>query len=273
MEIIKDIQKLKERLRIHVGTIGFVPTMGALHRGHVSLIDRSVEENDLSIVSIYVNPTQFLPGEDLQKYPRREEADLKICKVADVDIVFMPQSEEIYGKDEVKIIAPRYGGFVLEGFRRPGHFDGVLQIVSKLFHIVHPTRAYFGKKDAQQLYLIQKMVRDLMMDVDVVPCELMRDSDGLALSSRNVYLSDDARQKALAIPRSLKKAAKSISSGQKSVEKLTVIMKETLCDVELEYIAFVDRDFHPIQEVEIKNSLILVAAKVGNVRLIDNIWI
>lgn len=275
MKIVKTVDELREVLKQYKNnSIGFIPTMGALHDGHISLIKRSRDENDIVVVSIFVNPTQFLAGEDLDKYPRRDEVDKKICELAKVDVLFMPNIDDMYkGNDEVKVVAPAVRGYVLEGFIRPGHFDGVLRVVCKLFNIVKPTNAYFGKKDAQQLVLIQQMVKDLFMDINVVPCELIRDNDGLALSSRNVYLTQEQRTQALAIPKSLKSAAKKIGMGELDVSVLKALMSETMSGLNVEYIAFVDREFNEINKIEVKNSIILVAARVGNTRLIDNIWI
>lgn len=275
MKIVKTVSELRELLKQYNDkSIGFVPTMGALHDGHISLIKRSRDENDIVVVSIFVNPTQFLAGEDLDKYPRRDEVDKKICELAKVDVLFMPNIDDMYtGNDEVKVVAPALRGYVLEGFIRPGHFDGVLRVVCKLFNIVKPTNAYFGKKDAQQLVLIQQMVKDLFMDINVVPCELIRDNDGLALSSRNVYLTAEQRTQALAIPKSLKSAAKKIGMGELDVSVLRSLMSEIMGELNVEYIAFVDREFNEINKIEVKNSIILVAARVGNTRLIDNIWI
>lgn len=161
MKIITDKKELQNITKNTTQTIGFVPTMGALHEGHISLIKKAREENELVIVSIFVNPTQFLAGEDFDKYPKRDIADKKICELAGVDIVFMPNIAMMYGDDEVTIKAPNIRGFVLDGFKRPGHFDGVLQIVLKLFNLVRPTNAYFGRKDAQQVILIKQMVENL----------------------------------------------------------------------------------------------------------------
>ncbi len=254
------------------GNIGFVPTMGALHEGHLSLIEKAREENDFVIVSIFVNPTQFLPGEDLDKYPRRLEADFEICRRAGVDAVFTPTPENMYTNDEVLIKAPKIKGYILEGFNRPGHFDGVVQVVNKLFNIIRPTRAYFGKKDAQQLYLIKQMVGNFFFDIEIVECETKREKDGLALSSRNIYLSDEERKRALSISKALKRAAK-LSSKTKDIKKIKKEMIEILDVDELQYIAFVDRDFNHINEIKPANTIILIAAKVGSTRLIDNIWI
>ena len=254
-------------------SVGFVPTMGALHEGHISLIKESVKNNDKTVVSIFVNPTQFLEGEDLDSYPKKLEADLRICELAGVDAVFLPTTDTIYNKDEMRFMAPKIKGFILEGYNRPGHFDGVLQIVLKLLNIVKPTNAYFGKKDAQQLYMIQKMVRDLFLDTTIVPCEIVREEDGLALSSRNVYLSQKEREDALSLSYSLKVATKLIISGQRDSDIIKQKMKEVLKVSSLEYVEIVDRDFNTIKEIDLKNSIILVAAFVGSTRLIDNMWV
>ena len=270
---ITDPHAMQRYRRETEGSTGFVPTMGALHEGHISLIRRSVAENDRTIVSIFVNPTQFLPGEDLDAYPRKIEADLKICRLAGVDAVFMPTSDAIYEAEELSIKAPRVKGYILEGYNRPGHFDGVLQIVLKLLNLTRPTRAYFGKKDAQQLYLIQNMVRRLYIETRIIPCEIVRESDGLALSSRNVYLSDEERRDALTLSRSLKTATKMVIEGERDCETIIARMREILRPTDIEYVAIVDRAFDKLETIEIDNSIILVAAKVGTTRLIDNMWI
>jgi len=272
MKILNSPKEAIEFRKTLNGSIGFVPTMGALHEGHLSLIEKAREENDFVIVSIFVNPTQFLPGEDLEKYPRRLEADFEICKRAGVDAVFTPSPENMYTNDEVLIKAPKIKGYILEGFNRPGHFDGVLQVVNKLFNIIRPTRAYFGKKDAQQLYLIKQMVDNFFFNIEIVECETKREKDGLALSSRNIYLSEEERKRALSISKALKRAAK-LSSKTKDIEKIKKEMLEILDVDELQYIAFVDRDFNYIKQIQPNNTIILIAAKVGSTRLIDNIWI
>ncbi len=273
MKIFKDKYELIKYTKSLKGDIGFVPTMGALHNGHLSLIRNSVSNNDFTIVSIFVNPTQFLPGEDLDKYPKREEADIKICELAGVSAVFIPKTQDIYNKSEPKIIAPNQKAYILEGLKRPGHFDGVLQIVLKLLNLLNPTRAYFGKKDAQQLYLIRNMVSSMFLRVDIVPCEIVREDDGLALSSRNIYLSKEERTEALKISKSLKLASKAMMKNEFDTLKLKMIIKETMKGLDIEYIEIVDRDFNKIDKIELKNSIILVAAKVGNTRLIDNLWV
>lgn len=247
--------------------------MGALHEGHISLIRQSLRDNDHTIVSIFVNPTQFLPGEDLSKYPRKIEADTQICKLAGVSALFLPQANALYTNDEVLIKAPAIGGYTYEGFVRPGHFDGVLQIVLKLFGLVHPTKAYFGKKDTQQLALINRMVANYYLPVTIIPCETVRDKDGLALSSRNVYLSEQERLQALAIPKSLKRAAKLISSGTLATQELSQHMEAMMSELRIDYIAFTDRQLFPIESIRVGESIILVAARVGSTRLIDNVWV
>ena len=274
MIIARTIAQLQEAKKTVSGSIGFVPTMGALHQGHLSLIQRARKENDNVIVSVFVNPTQFLEGEDLDAYPRKEEADAKICELAGVDILFMPTIDQMYESDELCIGAPAVRGYILEGEKRPGHFDGMLQVVMKLLNLSSATRAYFGKKDAQQLALITQMVKNYFMDVQIVPCEIVRDERGLALSSRNVYMNEEEKQRALALSRSLKRATKMVMAGELDVENIKAEMMKVLAETDrVEYIAIVDREFKSLDRVEIGNTIILVAAWVGKPRLIDNIWI
>jgi len=273
MKIVSSVNELKKYLRAQNKSIGYVPTMGALHEGHISLIKEARQFNELVVVSIFVNPTQFLAGEDLDKYPRRDEADKKICELAGVDIVFMPNSEELYFDDEVKITAPNVRGYVLEGATRPGHFSGVLRVVMKLLNIVNPTNAYFGKKDAQQLNLIELMVKHYFLDVTIVAVDTVRDSDGLALSSRNVYLSKEERQEALKIPKSLYHASKMISNGITDTKLIVAEMLMILEPLEVGYVAIVNREFEVVQSVELGNCIILVEAVAGSTRLLDNIWL
>ena len=274
MVIVRTIEALKEVRASLQGSIGFVPTMGALHQGHLSLIRRAKEENDAVIVSVFVNPTQFLEGEDLDAYPRREEADRLICERAGVDVLFMPTIDQMYEPDELCIGAPAVRGYILEGEKRPGHFDGMLQIVMKLLHLTQATRAYFGKKDAQQLALVMQMVRNYFLNVDIIPCEIVRDEKGLALSSRNAYLTPEEKERALCLSRALKQATKMVMAGELDAEKIKAEMLEVLKEAdEVEYVAIVDRAFRAIEKVEIGNTIILVAAWVGKPRLIDNIWI
>ena len=274
MVIVRTVEDLQEAKRTLSGSVGFVPTMGALHKGHLSLIQRARGENDHLIVSIFVNPTQFLEGEDLDAYPRKEEDDIKICKLAGVDILFMPTIDAMYEEDELSIGAPAVRGYILEGEKRPGHFDGMLQVVMKLLNLSGASNAYFGKKDAQQLALIMQMVKNYFIDVNIIPCEIIRDDNGLALSSRNVYLKEEEKPRALCLMRALKRASHMVIAGERNVE---VIKKEMLGVLEeadqVEYVAIVDREFNALQSVEIGNTIILVAAWVGKPRLIDNLWI
>jgi len=273
MKIISDPQELKNYLKTQEKSIGFVPTMGALHEGHISLIKQARAQNELVVVSIFVNPTQFLKGEDLDSYPSKDEADKKICKLAQVDVLFFPTRENMYGDDEVSLLAPRLRGFVLEGATRPGHFNGVLTVVMKLLHLVNPSKAYFGKKDAQQLNLISLMVKQLFMSVEIVPVDTVRDSDGLAKSSRNAYLSKEERMEALKISKSLYEASKLVSKGILEREEIKKSMLKILEPLEIAYVEILNRDFETIEQVELTKSIILVEVLVGKTRLLDNIWL
>ena len=253
--------------------IGFVPTMGALHGGHLSLIQKCVKENDISIVSIFINPTQFLEGEDFEKYPKKIEADKKICSLAGVDILFLPTADEIYFEDEITVLAPKTKGYILEGYKRPGHFNGVLQVVLKLLNITKANNAYFGKKDAQQLYLIKKMVKELFLRTNIIECDIVREDSGLALSSRNTYLEGNEKKDALLLSVSLKKATQMISKGEKDASKIKEEMLKSLDALKVEYVEITDREFNKIDTIQPGNTRILVAAYAGLTRLIDNIEI
>ena len=278
MIIVNSIEALLKETEKFNGSVGFVPTMGALHEGHLSLIRQARKENEFVVVSIFVNPTQFLEGEDLDAYPRKAEADSKICELAGVDVIFMPTVSMMYESDELIITAPAVRGFILEGTKRPGHFDGMLQVVMKLLNLIaynkpKEFRAYFGKKDAQQLALIEQMVRNYFINVQIVPCNIIRDADGLALSSRNIYLSKEERMKALSLSRSLKKATQLLMKKELDVQHIKKEMRTVLSQVDVEYVALVNRQFKAIKKVEIGNTIILVAASVGKTRLIDNLWL
>jgi len=273
MKILKTTKELINYRKSFTCNVGFVPTMGALHQGHISLIKESVQKNDKTIVSIFVNPTQFLDGEDFTTYPNKHKADMKICELAGVDTLFMPDFTEIYFEDEPSITAPIKQSYILEGYQRPKHFDGVLRVVLKLLNITKPTNAYFGKKDAQQLFLIQNMVKTLFLDTTIIPCEIIRDENGLALSSRNAYLNENEKIQALNLSKSLKIASKEIMRGKLHVETIKVEMEKVLDGLDVEYIAITNRNFGKIESIELKNSMILVAVKIGKTRLIDNIWI
>jgi pantoate--beta-alanine ligase len=247
--------------------------MGALHEGHISLIKKAKEQNELVVVSIFLNPTQFSKDEDLDKYPKKEVADTKLCQLSGVDVLFFPQVEDIYGDDEVSLSAPNVRGFVLEGNSRPSHFNGVLTVVMKLLNIVNPTKAYFGKKDAQQLNLISLMVKQLFMSVEIVPVDTVREKDGLALSSRNVYLSSQERDETLKISASLHSAGIMVSKNILNSKEIIKKMREVLSPLEIFYVEILNRDFKQLSHVEIGNTVILVEVKVGSTRLLDNIWL
>jgi pantoate--beta-alanine ligase len=261
--------------------VGFVPTMGYLHDGHASLLRQARKDNDIVVLSVFVNPIQFGPNEDLEKYPRDFEADMTLAGQMGVDIVFMPTPEEMYPTPTKTHVKVSQLTDLLCGASRPGHFDGVTTVVSKLFHIVTPERAYFGQKDAQQLAVITQMVHDLNLDVKIVPCPIVRERDGLALSSRNVYLSDDERQAALVLSQSLELAksltssSNSFSIGQLRDSVISRINKEPLAQID--YVTLTS--FPELEQLgdELKYSdiqgdiLLALAVKFGNTRLIDNV--
>ena len=276
MKIIDNIKDLKEEIKKLNGSIGLVPTMGALHNGHKSLIDKAVSENDNVVVSIFVNPIQFGANEDLDKYPRTLEADAILCAQAGASIVFAPKVSEMYGadKNDLTLICPPYSAVdKLCGKSRPGHFDGVCSVVAKLFNLTKANRAYFGKKDAQQLFIIQKMVRDLDFDIEIVPCPIVREEDNLALSSRNQYLKPQERQMALSISKSLFSAKKMVSEGIKDTRLLVDTSLKYMENLDVEYVEFVDKTTFEFQDEINQNTIMLIAARTLNTktRLIDNI--
>ena len=272
MKVLKTVEELQNIRKTISSNVGFVPTMGALHNGHIALIKKAREENDIVIVSVFLNPTQFLPGEDLDNYPRKDEADKKICELCKVDYLFMPEISTMYEKEEVLIKAPSKS-YILEGKTRPGHFDGVLQVVLKLLNLTQATNAYFGKKDAQQLTLIMQMVKNLFLPVNIIPCEIVREEDGLALSSRNVYLDATQRKDALLLSQSLYMAGALISKGERASKIIKNKITDILKDLDIEYVAVVDREFNEIDTIEIKNTIILIVVRFGKTRLLDNIWL
>ncbi len=273
MMVISSPQELQVWRRSQRGSVGFVPTMGALHMGHIALIEAAKVRNDTVVVSIFVNPTQFLEGEDLLRYPRKYEADERICRLGGVDVLYFPSAEAMYGLDEVRVCAPDVRGYILEGASRPGHFDGVLTVVMKLFNLVRPDQAYFGRKDAQQLSLITQMVRDFFMDVEIVPIDTVREKEGLALSSRNVYLSPQEREEALKLSRALKRCAKLMIQGERRTSVIQAQMRDVCAPLHVNYIAFVNRAFKPLELLEPQNTIVLISANVGSTHLIDNIWL
>lgn len=253
-------------------SVGFVPTMGNLHEGHLSLVRRMVGECDVSVVSIFVNPAQFVPGEDFNEYPRTPEADLMQCEDAGVDIVFMPESDMLYALDHSTEVLVRKLADGYCGAKRPGHFSGVTLVVAKLLNIVHPDVAYFGQKDYQQFRVIERMVRDLDFPLSIVMSPTVREPDGLALSSRNAYLKEDERNAAATIYKGLRALADAFAFGQESAETLKGVARSELDEmVQLEYLEIADAwSLEPKESAE-RGDVVLVAAKVGGLRLIDNI--
>ena len=260
-------------------TVGLVPTMGALHAGHLSLIKKSVEKCDRTVVSVFVSPIQFCPGEDLDKYPRTLEADEKLCNNAGVDIVFAPSPKEMYGEGHILsndfltyVIPPYFYVDKLCGKSRVGHFDGVCTVVNKLFNIVQPDYAFFGQKDAQQLIIIKKMVKDLNIPVEIIPCPIVREESGLALSSRNKYLSDEDKKEALALSKILFNIKACYDKGITDVKALTETAYSFLNEHHaLEYLEFRDKENLEEKTVADDNTQVFIALKIGDVRLIDNI--
>ncbi|GAA7119221.1 pantoate--beta-alanine ligase [Helicobacter pylori] len=276
MRALETIAALREYRKSLKESVGFVPTMGALHKGHQSLMERSLKENSHTIVSVFVNPTQFGANEDFSAYPRPLEKDLALCEGLGVNAVFAPKMNEMYpyeAEQRLKLHAPTFLSRPLEGAMRKGHFDGVVQVVLRLFHLVNPTRAYFGKKDAQQLLIIQHLVQDLLLDIEIAPCEIVRDDDNLALSSRNVYLNATQRKQALVIPKALESIKQAIDKGEKACEKLKKLGLEILETLEVDYLEFCNHKLEPLKTIEPTNTLVLVAARVGKTRLLDNLWV
>ena len=254
-------------------TVGFVPTMGALHAGHLSLVEASNRENSVTVVSIFVNSAQFSPGEDLNEYPRRESEDLESLSRYDVDYVFAPTQDEMYPANFSTYITPPTVALPLEGRCRPNHFQGVTTVVLKLFQLVPAQKAYFGLKDYQQTLVIRKMVRDLNLPVHIVACPIVRDTDGLALSSRNKYLTENERQQALALSKSLRVAADQVECGQRDAASIVTRMRQEFAKrgvSRIDYIALVEPEtLLDVREIR-SPTLATVAAYVGTTRLIDN---
>ncbi|MGC8616720.1 MAG: pantoate--beta-alanine ligase [Desulfurella sp.] len=279
-EVIQTIEQMKEfskKAILAQKSIGFVPTMGYLHEGHLSLIQKARSQNDIVVVSIFVNPLQFAPNEDFNTYPRDFEKDRILCEQNGVDVIFYPGYEEMYPQSYQTYVEVSFLSKPLEGKSRPTHFKGVTTIVLKLFNIVKPTRAYFGKKDAQQLIIIKKMVEDLNLDVEIVPCEIKRDADGLALSSRNVYLNAKERSQAVCLKKALDKAKELIDAKIYDSQTIIKNMKDVINSYDLariDYISINSTDcLSELKEVVLGKTLISLAVFFGKTRLIDNMWI
>jgi pantoate--beta-alanine ligase len=268
------MRELSRAARADGREVGFVPTMGALHEGHISLMRRARDENGFAAASVFVNPTQFGPGEDFRRYPRDLEKDAKLCAAAGLDAIFVPAVETMYPRGATPtFVEPGPASQRLEGMSRPSHFRGVCTVVAKLLNIVLPDRVYFGQKDAQQVAVLRQMVRDLDFGVEVVVCPTVREPDGLAMSSRNAYLTPEERGAALSLHRALEKARSLVELGETSAPEVAAAMAEEivvepLCD--LDYSAVVDPEsFEDIPALD-RPALAALAVRVGRARLIDN---
>ena len=270
VETVAALQAASRKWRAAGDSVALVPTMGALHEGHLALVRAAREGNDRVIVSIFVNPLQFGAGEDLDAYPRTFDADRELLESAGVDALFHPSVEEMYPSGSDTRVTPGAVAVPLEGQYRPGHFAGVATVVARLLGAAIPDRAYFGQKDAQQLAVVRAMVRDLAIPVQIVGCPTVRDADGLALSSRNRYLSPAQRAEALAIPAALHAGQQRFAAGETDPQALQTAMLEVLAGLEVDYAAVADPDTFAVPAEAGPNSLLLVAACAGGTRLIDN---
>lgn len=274
MNIIKEPQAMRawalEKRRAG-STIGLVPTMGALHEGHASLMRAAVQDNDVTVVSVFVNPTQFGPSEDYDAYPRTFDEDCRLAEEIGMEVVYVPDAATMYPKNhatrvEVKRLTER-----LCGASRPYHFCGVTTVVAKLFNAVMPDRAYFGQKDAQQTAVIRRMTRDLDFGIEIIEMPIVREADGLALSSRNRYLDSEERRRALALPKALSKGRKLLEEGERNASKIVTAVRDAMQDLDIDYVELVDaEEIVPLEEIT-GTVLLAAAARVGQARLIDNI--
>lgn len=277
MEVINTVVELEEKVRAWKSkgdSIGLVPTMGYLHEGHMSLVTEAVTQNDHVIISIFVNPIQFGVNEDLDCYPRNMERDTQLCKDAGVDVIFFPSVEEMYPQGFSSFVDMSHVTETLCGSKRPGHFRGVCTVVMKLFNISGADNAYFGQKDAQQLAVIKRMTKDFNLSVNVVGLPIVREKDGLAMSSRNSYLSEEERTAALCLSTSLQEALKSVQQGDKKVDSLKQQIHQTIAKeplARIDYIEIVNMEtMQPIEQIE-TSALCAIAVYIGRTRLIDNI--
>ena len=276
MKIVKTVDEVRAQVkewRKEGLSVGLVPTMGYLHEGHQSLIKKSVEQNDRTVVSVFVNPMQFGPTEDLESYPRDLEADARLVESTGGDLIFNPEPEEMYKDGFCSFVNMTGLPDALCGLTRPVHFKGVCTVVNKLFNIVKPDRAYFGEKDAQQLAIIMRMVKDLNMDIEIVGCPIIREADGLAKSSRNIYLTPEERKAAVILSKSVALGKKMVAEGEKDAKKIVTAMKQLITSEPLatiDYVEMVDMDtMKAIDEVK-GHVLCAMAVKFGKARLIDN---
>jgi pantoate--beta-alanine ligase len=273
---IEEVRSLVSNARSEGSKIGLVPTMGALHIGHISLIEAADKDCDFVAVSIFVNPTQFGPGEDFEKYPRPLEADLEICRKAHVDVVFAPEPRQMYPAKNITWVNVEKLTEPLCGRSRPGHFRGVTTVCAKLFNIVAPDAAYFGQKDAQQAIVIKRMVADLNMPLEIVICPTVREPNGLAVSSRNQYLSEQQKKDAANIYKSLQTCRRLIDAGTTETRQIIAEMQKILQQIpsgQIEYISIVDAETLESIEIIVGEVLAAVAVRIGTTRLIDNILV
>ncbi|MFO8036760.1 MAG: pantoate--beta-alanine ligase [Anaerolineales bacterium] len=274
MKTVKAFSELWEAREELPEPVGFVPTMGYLHEGHLSLVREARQECASVVVSIYVNPTQFAPDEDLENYPRDIERDLSLLEAEDVDLVWNPDSEQMYPGDYQTWVLVEEVSKPLEGAQRPTHFKGVTTIVAKLFNAVQPQKAYFGQKDAQQAVVIQQMVRDLNYPMDIVVCPIIREPDGLAMSSRNKYLDEEERKAALCLSQGLFKAKEAFQKGLRDADALRGIVAERVNEeplADLQYVSCANPETLEEEDGEIERGLLSMAVFVGDTRLIDNV--
>ena len=275
MDILTTPGEMHAWRRTHPAGLGLTPTMGYLHEGHLSLVQRSLAENELSAASIFVNPTQFGPNEDFERYPRDEERDLRLLRELGVDAVYLPSVEAMYPEGYQTYVTVEDLSQGLEGGSRPVHFRGVATVVTKLLTAVGPDRAYFGKKDAQQLRVIQRLTRDLDLPAEIVACETVREADGLAMSSRNAYLTPEQRAAAVVLSRALSEAQARFSEGVRSAEVLRLIVSGTVGSQplgELDYVSVADSETLAEIEGDIERvALLSLAVRFGPVRLLDNV--
>ncbi len=276
MQIVNTVEEVRRQVkawRKEGLSVGLVPTMGYLHEGHKSLIDAAVRDNDRVVVSVFVNPTQFAPNEDLESYPRDLERDAALCEAAGASLIFHPEPSEMYHEGYSTFVDMRTLTQVLCGKTRPIHFSGVCTVVSKLFHIVTPDRAYFGQKDAQQLAVIRHMVEDLNFDIEIVGCPIIREEDGLAKSSRNTYLKEEERKQAVILSQALKEGQELIRQGERNAETVKKAIREKIETMPLANIDYVEivnfKTFENITELQ-GEFLTAVAVYIGKTRLIDN---
>ncbi|AVP65742.1 MULTISPECIES: pantoate--beta-alanine ligase [Clostridium] len=270
---IKDVKRVIKKWEDENLSIGYVPTMGYLHEGHASLIKKAREENDRVVVSIFVNPIQFGPNEDYSTYPRDLTKDSSLCYEFGADLIFNPEASEMYPNKMYSHVNVNILTENLCGEKRPGHFQGVCTVLTKFFNIITPTRAYFGEKDAQQLAVVKKMVQDLNFPIKIIGCPIIRESDGLAKSSRNIYLSEEERKSALVLNKSLKEALNALNHGERNLNNIkkiivNMINKEPL--TKIDYVNIVDSaNLQPVEEIQ-SSILIAIAVYIGKTRLIDN---